>query len=310
MTHPAAETAAQSYWVVFNPVSGTGQPGDKLTEIQSALESLCHLTVRLTKPDLSAAQIAQDAVAAGADVVIAAGGDGTVSGVASALVDTDVALGIIPTGTANAFASALNIPESVLDACDIIQTGQHQRVDTAWCNDRLMLLVACIGFEAELLDRMDREEKSQLGKLAIVTNSLKELRDVRQFETQLETPDDQWHEPATAVTIANAATVDMVLAQGPAAVTADDGNLSITLVTPEHQWGVVKSAANLFLSALQERTVDNDTVHSWQVPQVKVHTDPAQAVFVDGEPAGETPLTVKCHPRSLSVLIPSPAEGT
>jgi YegS/Rv2252/BmrU family lipid kinase len=310
MTNAAAETAAKSYWVVFNPVSGVGEPGDKLTKIQSALDSLCDLTVRLTKPDLSATQIAQDAVAAGADVVIAAGGDGTVSGVASALVDTDVALGIIPTGTANAFASALKIPESVPDACEIIQTGQRQRVDTAWCNDRLMLLVACIGFEAELLERMDREEKSRLGKLAIVTNSLKELRDVKQFETQLATPDGQWHEPATAVTIANAATVDMVLAQGPDQVAADDGDLSITLVTPDHQWGVVKSAANLFLSALQERTVDNDTVHSWQAPEVTVHTDPVQAVFVDGEPAGDTPLTVKCHPRSLSVLVPPQTADT
>lgn len=309
MTNPSSERKTASYYVVFNPVSGPGAPGDKLIEIESALESLSDLTVRLTKPDLSAEHIAKEAVAAGADVVIAVGGDGTVSGVASALVDTDVELGIIPAGTANSFASALDIPENLSAACDIIKTGQRRRVDTARCNDRLMLLVACIGFEAKLLEQMEREEKSRFGKLAIVTNSLKQLREIEQFDTQLETPDRQWHEPATAVTIANAATVDMVLAQGPAAIAADDGKLSITLATPEHQWGVLKSAAHLFLSALLNRDVNNDTVHSWKASDVKVDTDPAQAVFVDGEPAGKTPLTIECHPRSLTVITPARPEN-
>lgn len=296
----------KSYALIFNPVSGPGDPGDKLTEIESGLASLPNLSVHLTQPDRGAEQLAQEAVANGANIVIAAGGDGTISGVASALVDTEVILGVIPTGTANGFASALNIPESWLDACEIIKAGHRQRVDTARCNGRLMLLVACIGFEADLLTNMDREEKSQLGKLAIVTNSIEELQNVKQFETKLETPNHQWQEPATAVTIANTATPDMVLAQGPANTTASDGTLSITLVTPEHRWGVVKSAAKLFWSALQQSTVEDDTVHSWKAPYVKVTTDPPQTVFVDGEPAGETPLEIQCHPRSLTVLTPKP----
>ena len=139
--------AAKSYHLIFNPISGPGEPGAKLMEIQAALESLPNFTTHLTKPEVSAQDLAQQAVAAGADVVIAAGGDGTVSGVAKALVDTDVALGIIPAGTANAFAAALQIPESYRDACEIIQAGHSQRLDTARCNGEMMLLVACIGFE-------------------------------------------------------------------------------------------------------------------------------------------------------------------
>lgn len=304
MTNSPAATQKKSVYLIFNPVSGPGNPGDKLMEIESAMADVANFQVRLTKPELGADQLAQAAIAEGADVVIAAGGDGTVSGVASALVNTDVALGIIPAGTANGFASALNIPESLIRACEIIKTGHRQRVDTARCNGKLMLLVACVGFEANLLSNMEREEKSRLGKLAIVTNSIEELQNVEQFETWLEIPNEQWHEPATAVTIANAATVDMVLAQGPGETAADDGDLSITLITPEHQWGVVKSAAELFLSGLQNTTVDNDTIHSWKASHVKLITEPPQAVFVDGEPAGETPLEIACYPQSLSVLTP------
>jgi YegS/Rv2252/BmrU family lipid kinase len=302
--HSPGVQPPQSYHVIFNPVSGPREPGIKLTEIQTALASLPDVTMHLTKPEEGATALAQQAIEAGADVVIAAGGDGTVSGVASALVDTDVALGIIPSGTANAFAAALDIPESVADACDIIKAGHRQRLDTARCNGQMMLLVACVGFEANLLTRMDRDEKSRFGKFAIVTNSFKELSQVQAFETQLQTPEGEWQEVAMAVTIANAATASMVLAQGPAAIAPDDGKLSITVMTPDHEWGVLKSAANLFISALQERSIDNDTIRSWQAPCVTVNTQPAQAVFVDGEPAGETPLTIECRPRSLTVIIP------
>jgi YegS/Rv2252/BmrU family lipid kinase len=304
-TQPFEASTVKSYHLIFNPKSGPGDPGSKLVAIESALESLPNLTVRTTKPDVEVTALAEQAIADGADVIIAAGGDGTVSGVASALVDTDIVLGIIPTGTANAFATALGIPENFAGACEIIKTGRYQQLDTARCNDRMMLLATSIGFEADLLKRMDREEKSQWGKLAIVVNSLRELREFEQFQVRLETPEQTWDEAATAVTIANTATVSMVLAQGPGKIAADNGILSITLVTPEHQWGVLKSAADLFLSALQQQTLQSETVRSCQATQVTVSTDPPQAVFVDGEPTGKTPVTIKCHPRSLTVLTPS-----
>lgn len=294
-----------SFHLVFNPISGQGEPGPKLTQIESALEEFPHLTVHLTKPEMEAKTLAQQAVAEGADVVIAAGGDGTVSGVAAALLGTDCCLGIIPAGTANGFATTLGIPEDIQGACEVIKAGHRQPVDTAICNGRVMLLVACIGFEADLLTRMDREEKSRLGKLAIVTNSLKQLQDVKQFEAEIQTPDRSWHQSATAVTIANTATVGMVLAQGPAEVKADDGDLSITVVDPKHKWGVLTSAADLWLSALRQQSAQSETIRACKARKVKVETDPPQAIFVDGEQAGQTPLTVECQPKSLMVLKPT-----
>jgi len=248
--------------------------------------------------------LVRQAIAEGADVVIAAGGDGTVSAVATALVDTPTPLGIIPTGTANGFANALCIPESIPEACDVIKQGCCHKVDTARCNDRMMLLTTNIGFEANLLTEMDREEKNKLGKLAIVINSLRELRQIDRFETWLDTSENSWHESATAVTIANAATVGMVLAQGPAEVAADDGKLSITLVTPKHSWGVLMTATKLFFSALRKRSVHEKRIRSCKATQVTVNTEPSQKVYVDGEPAGETPVTVSRHPQSLRVLVP------
>ncbi|MEM1293673.1 MAG: hypothetical protein AAGH67_19600 [Cyanobacteria bacterium P01_H01_bin.162] len=154
----------------------------------------------------------------------------------------------------------------------------------------MMLLVACIGFESNLLNRMDREEKSRLSKLAIVTNSFQELERIEQFEAQVHTDQEQWQEMTTAVTIANTATASMVPAQGPPQNTADDGTLSITMVTPDDKWDMLMSAADLFLSAVQQRPAQSDTVHWYESRRVEVTTKPLQAVFVDGEPASKTPL--------------------
>lgn len=261
--------------------------------------------MHLTQPEVEAKTLAQRAVADGADIVIAAGGDGTVSGVAAALLGTDCCLGIIPTGTANGFATALGIPEDIGGAYEVIKAGHRQRVDTASCNGQVMLLVACIGFEANLLTRMERDEKSRLGKLAIATNSLKQLSDVQQFETCLETPDESWSQPAVAVTIANSATVGMVLAQGPAEIKPDDSDLSITVVNSDHQWGMLTSAADLLLSALRQQPAQAATIKACKAQTVTVETEPPQKIFIDGEPAGQTPLTVECHPKSLRVLTPA-----
>jgi diacylglycerol kinase family enzyme len=96
----------------------------------------------------------------------------------------------------------------------------------------------------------------------------------------------------------------MVLAQGPAEITAEDRNLSITLVTPEHRLGVLRSAAHLFFSALRQRSVEDEAVQFCKAKSVKVTADPPQTVFVDGEPFGKTPITVANYPRSLNVLTP------
>ena len=122
---PPAETL--SYHVIFNPVSGPDEPGQSLTELETALEDLPHLKVHLTKPDVDAQTLAQQAIADGADVVIAAGGDGTVTGVATALLGTDKCLGIIPSGTANGFATDLGIPGNIYGACKVIKAGHRKK---------------------------------------------------------------------------------------------------------------------------------------------------------------------------------------
>ncbi|MGF1457629.1 MAG: YegS/Rv2252/BmrU family lipid kinase [Leptolyngbyaceae cyanobacterium] len=297
-------SAEQQIHVIFNPISGQGDSGRELETLESCLAGVGNLVVHLTSEDVDGNILAKQALSEGADLIVASGGDGTVSGVAAALINTDVPLGIIPRGTVNAFASAMNIPESIADACELIKQGHTRRVDTARCNDRSLLLLASIGFEADLMEETDRETKNKYGKLAILVNGLKQLQNLQAFELTIEMRDDSQEFNASAVVAANAATLATFLAQGPEEVEVSDGNLDVTVIRPEGRWDAITSAADLFFSGLFNRAAQHDMVTHLRAPQITITANPAQKVLVDGELVGKTPIDIECLKHSLIVVVP------
>ncbi|MGQ9871821.1 diacylglycerol kinase family protein [Leptodesmis sp.] len=152
--------------LIFNPIAGQGDSQQELALIRDLLEPHLNLHVLLTTPDISAADLAKKAIAANSDLVIASGGDGTVSAVAGELINTGIPLGIIPRGTANAFCLALGIPSAIAPlrrSCQTLLTGQPRSVDAARCNGLPMILLAGIGYEAETVEKASRELKDRWG---------------------------------------------------------------------------------------------------------------------------------------------------
>lgn len=149
--------------LIFNPVAGQSDPEQDLAAIRALLEPEIDLDIRFTTEDVDGDTIAKEAIAQGARIIIASGGDGTLSATAAALVGTSIPLGVISRGTANAFAGALDLPDTIPAACEIILGGATRVVDAALCNGLPMVLLAGIGFEAETVERADRQAKSALG---------------------------------------------------------------------------------------------------------------------------------------------------
>ena len=142
--------------LIFNPVAGQGNPEQDLALIESILKPAMALDVVMTTAESDIRQLVKEAIAQGANSVIASGGDGTLSAVAAALMNTNIPLGVIPRGTANAFANALNLPTTIGDACTAIAANGTQVVDMARCNGVPLVLFAGIGFGAETIDAADR----------------------------------------------------------------------------------------------------------------------------------------------------------
>ncbi len=120
--------------LIFNPVAGQGNAEQELALIDSLLRAEFELKIVQTTPEISAEDLVVQAISASAELVIASGGDGTLSAVAGKLANTGIPLGIIPRGTANAFANALGIPTDITNACQSIVAGVTQAIDLATCN--------------------------------------------------------------------------------------------------------------------------------------------------------------------------------
>jgi YegS/Rv2252/BmrU family lipid kinase len=294
----------RSAYLIFNPVAGQGDPEQDLAKIRAILEPTIALEVHHTTAEVDADQLALVAVTQGVEAVIVAGGDGTISATANALMETGIPLGVISRGTANAFANALDLPTTIEAACETILAGETRVVDAAKCNNMPMILLAGIGFEAETVDRTDRESKNRLGLLAYILAGIEQLGQMTQFDAEIETDDKIIHVTAAAITIANAAPPTSILAQGSAGVIFDDGLLDVTIVAPTNRTGAIAVSYELLTSALKGDATARSDIGYLRTKKLTVTTEPPQKVVIDGEVQGTTPVTIECIPNGLTVFSP------
>ncbi len=298
----------RSACLIFNPVAGQGDPDQDLLTIRTLLDPEIDLDIRLTTPEVDAGQLAREAIERGVHTIIASGGDGTLSATAEALVKTNIPLGVISRGTANAFASALGIPNTIEAACQTILGGTTRVVDAALCNGKPMVLLAGIGFEAEVVESADRDSKNRLGMLAYILAGVKQLRELDIFDVKIETDDRVITLSAAAVTIANAAPPTSILAQGPAGIIFDDGLLDLTVVAPVNRTAAIAASYHLLQTAIRGDAAARDDIGYLRSKRLKVTTDPPQKVVLDGELLGTTPIDVECIPGGLTILVPMTEE--
>jgi YegS/Rv2252/BmrU family lipid kinase len=289
--------------LIFNPVAGRGNPEGDLELIKSILEPELKLDIQLTSKEISATVLAHLAVERDVKLIIASGGDGTVSAVADALINSNVPLAVIPRGTANAFAVSLGIPTSIEGACQVILEGVTRVISTARCNGKPMLLLAGIGLEAETVAQADRTAKNRLGILAYILSGMKQLGNLRYFETRLEREGEVITCSAVGVTIANVAPPTSILAQGPASVVPDDEFLDVTIFAPVSVFNAIAASYHLLVSAFRGTPTERKDIGYLRVKQALIDTKPPQKVVVDGEMIGTTPVSVEVIPQSLIVMV-------
>jgi YegS/Rv2252/BmrU family lipid kinase len=242
------------------------------------------------------------AIAAGAELVIASGGDGTVSAVAGTVMETDLPLGIIPRGTANAFAAAVGIPGDIRGACETILAGTTRIVDVARCNGKPLILLAGIGLEAEMVDRANRELKNRLGVLAYLFAGVQQFQEQTAFKAAIDIEGELTEVETGMITIANAAPATSVLAQGFGQVLVDDGLLDVTIATPKTRLQGLNALTSLFAAALVNTPTNRDDIIRLRTKRLRITTE--QKVVVDGEVFNASSIELECLPDALTVLAP------
>lgn len=290
--------------LIANPVSGGGKWPNEKDGIIKRLEAHYELIIKETTPTISAKTLTREAVKMGCNVIVACGGDGTVGEVADVLAGSDMSLGILPLGTANALSMILLGSGSKLSpmssACDAIISGHIHTIDTAVCNQKRVLLLCAVGVEADMIKRSDREEKNRKGQLAYIQYFFESLTQAEQRTYQVTLDNDAERVIETrSLVIANAAPASTVLAQGGGNPNPRDGLLDISWFSEDTT--SMSAVAGLTTNGLLDGKFEEHIEHT-QRQSIEIKANNEFDYVIDGEVYQAKALSVKCEPGSLRII--------
>jgi diacylglycerol kinase family enzyme len=246
---------------------------------------------------------ADAAVAAGAPMVIAGGGDGTMSCVAGALAGTATAMGILPLGTLNHFARDLGIPPDLGEAARLIAGGVARAVDVAEVNGRIFVNNSAIGIYPLMVN--DRESQQQrLGRRKRLAMAIAAARTLLKFSNHrlTLTVNDRTAQVDTPLLFVGNNRYRLEMPGAGTREALDRGELSVILLRRKSRWGFCAAA----LRSLAGRSRPVDVVRLDDVQQLRVDSRrPSLTIALDGETAQmEPPLNYRIRPKALKVVAP------
>jgi len=243
----------------------------------------------------------RQAVAAGVQLVVAVGGDGTVRACAQALADSKVPLAIVPRGTANLVATALGIPSS-LEAALAVGFGQHERrIDLAIADNTTYAAMAGIGLDAAVVGATAAGLKGTAGWLGYAASGVRRLAGARtHFEIRLDggEPIGRY---ARCVVVGNVGLLPGGFVLLPEA-RPDDGVLDVGILAPAGLFGWPRVGWRV----LTRSSHDDDVLQRYQARRVEIAAEATLPRQADGELIGaSTSLTVALAPGGLLVRVPA-----
>lgn len=295
--------------IIVNP--GAGSVED-LEVLESAFGRLPDSHVLRTEAAGDAERFAREAVRDGADLVVAAGGDGTLNEVLNGLSEDfgKARLGLIPLGTGNDFARSIGVPDDLEGAVAILLEGTVRSLDVARASIggsgetcRYFVNMSVGGFSGEVSERAS-EAKETWGPLAYLRGAIGALPELKGFLTTITLNGGE---------VLSLETFNIVVANGryvasgiPAAPTAvlDDGLLDV-VISP---MTTIPQLAVLMPQVLLGRHLESDLLLFRRATRVEVECDPPMAFNVDGELIGEGTARFEILPRALRVIVGREAE--
>ena len=248
------------------------------------------------------------AVAEQVDLVIAAGGDGTVRVVADGLAGTGIPMGIVPEGTANLLSRNLDIPQGEPQAIEVALTGRTRTIDLVKLsvdgNDgEHFAVMAGMGVDAMIMDEVDPELKDKIGPAAYVVAGAKALGRLP-VPMKIKVDDHHVHRrKAMICVVGNVSTLSGNLVLIPGAE-PDDGLLDVYVASPHRftQW------IRVFLRLITRRRdrSGSDRVDQWKGRRVEVRLERPDNYQLDGDVVGELrTMVAEVQPQALSVRVPA-----
>ena len=245
----------------------------------------------------------EKALAEGAETVFAWGGDGMVQRCVDVMAGTDATLAILPAGTANLFASNLDIPDDIGEAVHVGLNGRERKLDLGKMNGEHFAVMAGAGLDARMIQDADGGPKDRYGRLAYIWAASKNLR-AEPFKARIEVNGDLWYKgDASCLLVGNVG----ALFGGREAfdsASPEDGVLELGVTHAESLGQWARTVARTAIGSVSK----SPFVQATKAERIDVEFDRKVLYEIDGGERKEVKkLKVKVKPGALRVRVPAEA---
>jgi diacylglycerol kinase (ATP) len=286
--------------VIINPVSGPKRRGGAAARVELAQRTFDQLSIngeiRLTERRHHAYEMAQAAAAAGAGLVVAWGGDGTINEIARGLAYSQTSLGIIPGGSGNGLSRALNIPFDPSAALARAVSSPDRLMDAGELDDRMFFNVAGAGLDAHVAGRVATRVHHR-GFIPYLLASSGDLLKFKPAHYAIDTDVGSFETMALIVAIANSTQYGFGARVAPQA-RIDDGLLDLVVIEDRRVLGNAWRVPSLFIGDLGRQP----GVHVSKVRRATIRGRAPMLLHVDGEPIdAKSQVLARVHPGALRI---------
>lgn len=288
--------------IIVNPSSGKEEALEHLRNVEEMLQTKGYeVTVNETAKELDATHFCISACKASYDLVVSIGGDGTLHETINGLIDQDhhPKLGVIPLGTVNDFARALQIPLLPEKAIQTLNSSSTKKVDLGRINEQLFANVVAVGSLAESLSSVTSEEKSKLGAVAYLKEGIKGLVDNPAHPLVIRHDGLTWEGDSPLFLAALTSSVGGFENLAPDAA-VDDGLIHCFIIKDLNILNTITVSISLLLGNLKEH---KDVIY-FTAKQVSVSSMEPVRTNVDGEEGPSLPIELRVIPRHIQVIVP------
>ena len=286
--------------LILNPVAGMRKANRVLVDILNIFNRAdydVHMYVTAGPQDGTAAV---KTMAAGKDLVVCCGGDGTFNETVTGLLQAnlDIPIGYIPTGSTNDLATSLRLSLDPLTAARQIVEGQCDRYDVGRFENRYFSYIASFGAFSKASYATPQNVKNALGHTAYLLEGIHELSQIRKNRVRLELDGDVLEDDYLFGAICNSTSIAGIISLDPNQVDMQDGRFEVLLVRAPRDLSEITEC----IMAVQKQQYNCRMLTFRNAAEIKIHTDTQMYWTLDGEKeAGAPTVTVSNLHRAISL---------
>jgi YegS/Rv2252/BmrU family lipid kinase len=283
---------------IVNPIAGSGSTLRALPLIEEYCQQRSvEYSIIKTKYKGHATELARDAISSPRfHGIIAVGGDGTVMEVANGLTGSSIPLGILPLGTGNDLAKALNIPIDIKKALYIVTNGRTKLIDTINYGNKYFFNVASVGFDAEIARDIEKMKRWISGKTAYYLSALLKFFTYRDKYVYLEIDGKEFETPILLLAIANGTHYGGGMYVNPMG-SINDGYIDVILIKPVPRY----LFPFLFPKFIKGQHLDLPYVATFRCKSINIKSNENLPVNGDGDIITTTPFRFSISDKPILV---------